>query len=764
MKAFLSKLFTHDIPTVFRIFIRDLCTLARRPVALIIALGVAFLPSLYAWVNIYANWDPYGNTSQLQVAVTSNDEGYTIEGMSLNLGESILQNLRGNEQIGWQFVDEETAISGVRSGEYYAAVVIPRTFSEDVATFIDTGIHRPSIVYYSNEKKNAIATKITSTGVSTLRTTINEQFVSTVSSTLLDVLQLTDNAMEEHGAAITGDITSSLRRVRDSLGDLLISVDLLIDTANAALELTDAAQALLPDLDGVVGDNLIALSHLRQLAENASGVGSALSGTLDANMSAILSSGESILDDLELVTGDVSAITGDAADALDRAAVMADGAADRVRQARDFFVENEGKFLAMAKRVDDVYANLGALGIPLPERPAGSLQSRLQRGIDGLIVSLGQLRSDLRAISRDASNAADILRADGALPAGAAAVLREDLSRFREDLKTVKEQYQSDVSPLLDDTFSQFYTCIDSLSGLLLTTNQNLPAVGSVLGSVDGSLSHSIAALESTKALIVNAQENIDRMLADLDSVERSEKFGRLMTIIREDPNMVAEFLSSPVEVTTEKVYPVENYGSAMTPFYSILAIWVGGLVLCAIFKTNVREDEKLHDLGPTVCYFGRYCLFALVALLQALIICLGDLYLLHIQCLHPARFILAGIVSGLVYSLLIYTLTISFKDVGKAIAVIVMIVQVAGAGGTFPVEVMPPVFQAVNPYLPFTYSINAMRECIAGMYANAYACDLLYLCAIYIPLSLLIGVVLRRPVIWLMNFFEHQVEKTGLM
>lgn len=185
---------------------------------------------------------------------------------------------------------------------------------------------------------------------------------------------------------------------------------------------------------------------------------------------------------------------------------------------------------------------------------------------------------------------------------------------------------------------------------------------------------------------------------------------------------------------------------------------------MCSILKTNVREDEKLKRFGPTVAYFGRYCLFALVAVLQALIICLGDLYILRIQCLHPAQFILVGVVAALVYSLMMFTLTVSFKDVGKAIAVIIMVIQVAGSGGTFPVEVLPSFFQAVNPYLPFTFCINAMRECIAGMYANAYALDLIRLCIIYVPISLLIGVVLRRPVIWLMNFFEHQVEKTGLL
>ena len=762
-----SQIFKEDIPMVFRIFARDLKILLHRPVALIIVLGIAFLPSLYAWVNIWANWDPYGNTGNLQVAVASNDAGYNIEGVDINMGESIVDNLHTNDAIGWQFVDEEAAREGVRSGNYYAAVIIPETFSEDVVTFITDETERPAIEYCSNEKKNAIATKITNTGVSTLRTTINEQFVNTVSSTILDVLNLTDNLLSDKGDALVDDLTASLQKTQQDLADFTVSVDALIETARSAQELTAAAQALLPDLDGTVNDNITALENLRLLTKSAGSTGSALTDTLDQNLSALLATSEGLYDNLEDAAADAETISADAAAALDRASATAYAAAGSVKQVRDFLSDNENIFLAMAKRLDDAIDALkGKIPVPLVEADTsrGTLQSALKRAIDKEIAALDQMYSDLRTIGRDTARAADAIRTGGALPAADLAALRSDLKTLRSDLTTVKDSYQSDVAPLLDDTVSQFYTCLDSLSDLLLTTNQNLPLLGNVLTGVDHSLDHAIIALESGKTLIGNAQEDIDSLLTDLNNIEKDARLAKLMDLIRSDPNLIADFIASPVQVNTTHIYPVENYGSAMTPFYSILAIWVGGLLMCSILKTNVREDEKLKRFGPTVAYFGRYCLFALVAVLQALIICLGDLYILRIQCLHPAQFILVGVVAALVYSLMMFTLTVSFKDVGKAIAVIIMVIQVAGSGGTFPVEVLPSFFQAVNPYLPFTFCINAMRECIAGMYANAYALDLIRLCIIYVPISLLIGVVLRRPVIWLMNFFEHQVEKTGLL
>lgn len=758
-----TQLIKEDIPMVFRIFARDIRNLWRRPVALIIVLGVAFIPSLYAWINIYANWDPYGNTGNLQVAVASKDAGYQVEGVTVNMGDSVIESLRGDENFDWQFTSEAEARDGVESGKYYAAVIIPTSFTEDIVTFITDSTERPAIEYYSNEKKNAIAAKITTTGMGTLRSTINEQFINTVSAAALDVLNITDNMLEKKEDSIMDHLTSSLEKTSQDIDRFSSAVDLLIETAQSAQELTAAAQALLPDTDSTIQDSLTALGSLRALTDASDATASALTDALQSNMDAVVDNVETIYDDLEDAAGDAEGISSDAAAALDRVSSAADSTADAVKRTRAFLAHMEDSLLSMAHRFDTVINDLKNAGLPLPSF-SGNLEQKLKQAIDPHLTALDNLRDDLREISRSAGKAADTIRTDGTLPASQLSTLRNHLKTLRSDLNTVKEQYQNTVSPCLDDTLNQFYTCLDDLSGLLVTLNQDLPLIKNVLTGVDGSLEHSIAALQQSGTLLRSAKSDVDSLLSDLNSVEKDERFAKLLDMVREDPDTVADFLASPVELTTKHVYPVENYGSSMTPFYSILAIWVGGLLACSILKTNVKEDEKLRNIPPTVAYFGRYCLFAAVALLQGLIICLGDLFILRIQCLYPLRFIAVGLVAALVYSLMMYTLTVSFKDVGKAIAVVIMIVQVAGAGGTFPVELLPEFFQATNPYMPFTFCINAMRECIGGMYGNNYTTYLLSVSAIYIPISLLIGIVLRRPIIWLMNFFEHQVEKTGLL
>ena len=152
-----------------------------------------------------------------------------------------------------------------------------------------------------------------------------------------------------------------------------------------------------------------------------------------------------------------------------------------------------------------------------------------------------------------------------------------------------------------------------------------------------------------------------------------------------------------------------------------------------------------------------------MLAVAQGIIICLGDLFFLGVQCTNIPLFILSGVVSSLVFSLLIYTLTVSFGDVGKAMAVILLVIQIAGSGGTFPIEVTPAFFQKVNPILPFTHAINAMREIVAGQYGVDYWLDLLKL-LVFIPLALLLGLLLRKPLIRMNEFFEERLNSTKLM
>lgn len=269
--------------------------------------------------------------------------------------------------------------------------------------------------------------------------------------------------------------------------------------------------------------------------------------------------------------------------------------------------------------------------------------------------------------------------------------------------------------------------------------------------------------MESTKEALDDVQKKLNTAITDLGALQSSDIYLSLKELTKKDTGEVAEFMHSPVQLETKSFYRVENYGSAMAPFYTNLAIWVGGIVLIAIFKMEVDKDEKIKSFTVTQGYFGRWILYITTGLIQALIICLGDIYLLKIQCKNPAAFVFAGLFASFVYVNLIYALSITFKHIGKALSVILVILQIPGSAGTYPIEMTPAFFQFVHPLLPFTYGINAMREAIAGIYGMHYWKNILCL-AVFLPIALGIGLLLRPHLLNLNYLFDRKLAETDLM
>ena len=238
--------------------------------------------------------------------------------------------------------------------------------------------------------------------------------------------------------------------------------------------------------------------------------------------------------------------------------------------------------------------------------------------------------------------------------------------------------------------------------------------------------------------------------------------FQQLSQALGLDASEVGSFVGEPVHLDEQVLYPVKNYGSAVTPFYTNLALWVGGFVLVAIYKLEVDRDEKIRMYTPRQGYMGRWLLFVTVGFLQAIIATIGDLAL-GIQCEHPFLFILAGIFASFVYVNIIYALAVAFRHIGKAVAVILVIIQIPGAAGLYPIEMMPEFFRRLKPFLPFTYGINAMRGPIGGMYANHYWIDMLSLFW-YLPVALFIGLVVRKLALNLNRLFDNRLADTDLM
>lgn len=292
---------------IWRIFRSDWQRLTASVVAVVVIMGLCLIPCLYAWFNIFSNWDPYGpdSTSNIRVAVTSEDEGYELLGLKLNIGSMVLDGLKSNHQMGWDFVDSrEEALEGVRSGKYYAALIVPSDFTGDFVSILDTDLRHPQIQYYENQKKNAIAPKITNKA----KTAVQDEINATVVETVTDAVTTVSSVCKALGL----DADDVSQGIIEKLGSAQQSLLALENTLTAMQTLVDQTDSILA-CAGVVSDDLNNIVKSGDL----SGVQDALNrgvGRLNEAEAEIARQLEDIDNQLDVIAADLAAAMGTAED------------------------------------------------------------------------------------------------------------------------------------------------------------------------------------------------------------------------------------------------------------------------------------------------------------------------------------------------------------------------------------------------------------------------------------------------------------------
>ena len=705
---------------IFKIFKRDIKKIFRNSMAIILAIGLAVLPSLYAWFNIYANWDPYGSTGNMQVAVINNDEGAVIKTFTVNVGSQIETNLKANDLIDWQFVSKEEGINGVKAGKYYAAIEIPSGFSNSLTSIMSSEFKQPQIVYYANEKKNAIATKITDKVVQTVQTEVNESFITTIVNLMNQVFGFVLDENDISGGAIFNKISNEINETKASVADLNNSIGTFSDISELLKQLGSSMSSekisnLLNSTNDVINDT----SDVVKITQTS------VSGVVD-NIGTLLSGVTSSLDNAAEIVENFSPDQ-NSIEVLKTAAQTCTN---------------------MATVLDTVCTMLNQLNQSLPNPITA---------IDDLVKTLTENAVVLRDLGVKLNAAAD-----GAYE-GTLSDIAASIREVSASLKASMNDYNNTVKPRAEKMVSNLLSTLDSASKMIGLLDDDVPTVDTLIKTLNASLDSGVGLFGSLQSMLKNFENELDNLSEKIDTLSNSEEFNTFLNVMSENADKLGEFIACPVQVETDKIYGIDNYGSAMAPFYSTLAIWVGAVILIAIINTNVKHKKELGaPVKPYQEYFGRGLLFIAFAIVQALIVCLGDLYFLGIQCYHPVKFLFAGCFAAVVYAMLIYSLAYTFGDIGKAAVVVLLVIQIGGSGGTFPIDVTPKFFQAINPYLPYTFVINAMRECVCGTYGGDYWLDLLKLSA-YILIALLIGLVLKIPFRKPIRFFNKKIEETDV-
>ena len=714
------------VKKAFQIFKRDILRLLKNPVALVITIGVCVIPSLYAWYNIVANWDPYGNTANIKVAVANNDQGTSNEYVGeLNAGDETVSKLKENDQLGWVFTDADAAVEGVKSGEYYAAIIIPDDFSTNLTSMLTGTFTQPQLEYYCNEKKNAIAPKVTDTGAQTVEEQINETFVATVSETLVEKIQNAAGDLDAQGAETQGGILENVQRSNQALQDVRDALAGMQKTIATSKEAGAKADETLSALSGQIPSLVNALDKGDALLASAR----TSSRNFASSLNTTLSHG---LTQMGKASSNANVAVGKLSGAISAAGGKVDGALADVQMV----INDVNRIIIDIREITGIDSGL------------------VLSALEEQLAELQTLKDALQDQSTDIQNSA------GAI-AGAVSSLDSATQQGISAMEGVQQDMASTVLPQLSQGMDSFSEVSGDLTGVVASLEPTIAQARGVLSQLTTTLDQASSTMSQADSSLEKLQGTLSTAANDVAALRASESLDKLDEILGASSADLADFMSSPVTLTTKAVYPVSNYGSGVAPFYTNLALWVGGCVLIAIIKLEV-DGEGIGAFTATEGYFGRWLLLVVLGFVQAFIVCCGDL-VLGMQCLRPELFVLAGIFTSFVYVNIIYALASAFKHIGKALVVILVIVQIPGSSGMYPIEMMPDFFQRLHPLLPFTYGISAMRETIGGMYGMDYAINLGVL-AVFLAVALFIGVKLRALMLNLNLLFDKELERTGVM
>lgn len=720
---------------IWQLFRSDLRRATSSVMAVIVLCGLIVIPSAFTWFNVIGSWEPFDNTKNLKVAVASVDEGYDspLIPVHVNVGSIVESALRANDQLDWVITSKEDAIAGTTSGEYYAAMVLPEDFSERMLTFYTAGSQRTQVDYYTNDKSNPLAPLITSEGADDLTAKINAEFTKELGDVALSLVSSLASSLGDP------ESKAALVRVQAHVNEVAVQMRAASGTARtftslieSSVPLIESASDLLGDVDAQFSSATGAMREGITATERANDAVARASQALSTAFTAGGAQLEKFGSEVDRVFSGVDADAG----------------------------ANAATVRGMATELEQLIVNHVALRASLQS----SMENLPEQDQPALAATIAGLDA---AIEQERALAADLDRMASTIETG-----NQDLQRFRgqiegrvsaaqASLASAGTTYENDLRPLLDElgqTLVAVGSALDAVTDDVASVGASSEGIAALLGAAARDNSALADVLSKTADA---ATETADALSAAIDSGDLS----KVSQIIGAHPSVLAAALAQPIGLDRIAVYPVVSFGAGMAALYSVLSLWVGALLLAVTLR--VEPPTKVADDGPELTlnqrFLGRYMIFGAMGFAQSTLVMLGNILLVGLHPVHPFLLILAGWVTSLVFTFIIYTLVVSFSDAGKALAVFLLVIQVAGAGGAYPLVLLPEWFQNVSPFLPATHAIDAFRAALAGIYQADYWISIGLLLAFLLPM-LLLGLALRKPLIGLNSTMEGMLQSTKLM
>ena len=710
-----------------RIYKGDIKRICTNYAAIIIIIALALLPSFYAWFNIKACWDPYSEeaTGQIKVAVVNKDKGTSLNNKEVNIGDEVVEELKNNKALGWIFMSEEESNSALEKGEIYASITIDEDFSKDITSFLTSDIEKGKIIYSVNEKINAIAPKITVKGATAVQENVNQTVIETVSKVIL-------TGAQSAGYKIKEDVLPKLVEAENILGEMqgkFGDINSTIDNADTAVDkISDILRSVQNEMP-LIQDTISNSEDLTKSIENF----------IETSKQGLNDLAPAIKEDLNII----NKISGDVSNYVD---AIIDGINNNSADVPAMISSLKNKLESMGKVLDSVINVLDKLN-----------NMSINKQLQSVLNDLNSLKNGLDSGYKVISSLEEAINNSQGIDLSSLENIKTLMGNINSTTANILNIFDSELVSKINEICDEAFVVAQNILKTLNLAETKLPEVNDILNSVLDVLGKSSNGLSYLKENLPTVEERVNELKEKMAEANESSEIKELIDLLLNDVQTRADFLKSPVEISENDLFTMGNYGSAMTPFYTVLCLWVGQTLLVSMLSVEVHGAYKISEE-----YLGKLLLFVTIGIIQAVIAALGDLYILKIYCTNPLAFVLGMIYTGIVFTILVYTLVSVFGNVGKVIAIILLVLQVAGSGGTFPIQLTPKFFQIINPYLPFTYAISMARESIGGIVKEVMYRDCGIL-AIYILASLVIALVFKKTFNKFMKKFTEKFKESGI-
>ena len=620
---------------------------------------IMFIPIMYGGFFLGSIWNPYGKTQNMPVAFVNNDKGATLQGKSINIGEEAENTLKKNEDLKWEFVDSTKAKEGVNDGYYYAVVSIPENFSENAASITSSSPQKAKIEYTLTPAKNYIGSLITTQAANEIKTNISKQLVE----------------------AYVQGIFSSLHELGDGMSQASAGAEELAlgsEKLNLGInQYTDGVEKIATNQQTLSGGLTQLENGARQIQAGLKSTGDALPD--EAQINQLKNGINSLQHGINILNSSVSNPSNELTTAQKN----------------------------LKKSSDELISSLSKL-----EKNGADLQEVLEYA-SGQITGGGSATltaEQIGIISSFAKTSSDV--------AEKSATLLNNLQTFSGLLQKQQETLQQGVSSLQSGANLVLPSTKTALSGYGVLRGANAELLNGSNSLVSGLVTANAGSRQLTNGANTLMQNSAQLKNGSLALNEGASTLSEKLAIAADQVQLqptgekTQAQIATPVASLEIEKGNVPNYGYALAPYVLSLGLFVGALVVNVIYP--IRKDFSKKG-GAVALWASKLSVAFVAAIVQATVLMAIMVWFLGLHPENSVHFVLAIYLTSIANMMIVTFLVIVFDNPGRFLAMLLLVLQLGASGGTFPIQTSPGFFQAINPFLPMTYSILALRQAISG-------------------------------------------------